>query len=263
MRKDSFPLVATRITPRSTPQEVKDMRSIATIALAAAVLLLVPVASRADLTTYTQNFEGLVQTDPAALGNDGWKVFGNVFSPDHSVYYYGYGVYPAPNNAGGFCGIDLTPEPGYAAQDMVVYSDYNNADHGVGNQIEANVFQEQTVGAADVGNTWTFRFDAKLGNLVAPTTALAFIKTLDPNAGWAMTNFITADMTSTPAAWSSYSLSILITPALSGQILQFGFANTCSNYLGSGVWYDNVDWRWNTATPARSSTWGSLKALYR
>jgi hypothetical protein len=227
--------------------------------LAAALLFLAPAASHAALTTYAQTFEGLVQADPSALGNNGWKVFANVFSPDGSTYYYGYGPFPAPNNAGGFCGLDVN-QGGYAqgTQQLVVYSDYNNADHGVGNRIESNTFQERTIAAGDVGQTWVFRFDAKKGNLESPTTALAFIKTLDPNNGYAMTNFITADMTSIPATWGSHSLSITITPALSGQILQFGFANTASNYKASGIFYDNVSFALDgTAVPA-SGPWGLL-----
>jgi hypothetical protein len=239
------------------------MKSKVTTLLAAAFLVVAPVTSQAALATYSQNFETLNQAAGDALSADGWKIFANVFSPDHSVYYYGYGVFPAPNNTGGFCGVDFTPEPGHAAQDMVVYSDYNNGDHANGNQIEANVFQEQVIDAADVNSTWTFRFDAKRGNIEAPTTALAFIKTLDPNAGYAMSNFITVDMTAVPAAWGSYEASLTITPALAGQILQFGFANTCSNYKGSGVFYDNVSFSKNFATPTHQTTWGSLKSLYR
>ena len=234
-----------------------------TTALAAAFLLVAPLASHAALANYSQDFEALAQASPTALGADGWKVFGNVFSPDHSVYYYGYGPFPAPNNAGGFCGIDFTPEPGHAAQDLVVYSDYNNGDHGAGNQIEANVFQEQTVDAADVGSSWTFRFDAKLGNLVAPTTALAFIKTLNPAAGWAMTNFITVDMTAIPSTWNAYSLTIAIDPSLAGQILQFGFANTCTSYNPSGVFYDNVSFRKDVPVSTTHTSWGRVKALFR
>ena len=239
------------------------MRSKVTCALAAAFLVLTPVAGRADLASYTQNFETLVQTDPGALSGNGWLVFANVFSPDHTVYYYGYGPFPAPNNTGGFCGIDFTSDPGQAAQDLVVYSDYLNGDHAAGNQIEANVFQQQTIGAADVGNTWTFEFDAKMGNLVAPSTALAFIKTLDPGAGYATTNFVVADMTGIPSTWGTYTVALTITPGLVGQILQFGFANTASNYTGSGVFYDNLSFSVDTPTPATSTSWGKLKSLYR
>jgi hypothetical protein len=239
------------------------MRPKVTIALVAAFLLAAPLASHAALANYAQDFESLTQASPTALGDDGWKVFGNVFSPDFSVYYYGYGTFPAPNNAGGFCGIDFTPEPGYAAQDLVVFSDYNNGDHAAGNQIEANVFQEQTVDAADVGSTWIFRFDAKLGNLVPPTTALAFIKTLNPAAGYATTNFITADMTATPSTWSPYFLAIVIDPSLAGQILQFGFSNRCTGYAPSGVFYDNVSFQKDVPVSTTQTSWGRLKALYR
>ena len=150
---------------------------------------------------------------------------------------------PRPTAAPAFCGIDLGqggPEQG--DQQLVVYNDYNNGNHGDGQRIiEANVFQEQTIGAADVGNTWRFEFDAKRGNIEGASTALAFFKTLDPAAGWAMTNFITVDMTSIPDTWGSYSLSIFIDPSLEGQILQFGFVNWASNYEGSGIFYDNLN----------------------
>lgn len=235
-----------------------------TTALAAACLLLAATTSHADLSIYGQDFESLVQANPAALQSDGWLVFGNVFSPDHSAYYYGYGPFPAPNNTGAFCGIDLLPGiPPQGLQDLVVYSDYNNGDHAAGNQIEANTFQQQTIGAANVGSTWTFKFDAKLGNLETPTTALAFIKTLDPSSGYATTHFVTVDMTSIPSTWNQYSMSLNIDPSLVGQILQFGFANTASNYKGSGVFYDNVSFRPDQATSAVRKTWASVKQLYR
>jgi hypothetical protein len=240
------------------------MSSKATTAFAAAFLLLAPVASHAALSVYSQDFEALSQPAPNALSADGWKIFANVFSPDHTVYYYGYGVFPAPNNTGGFCGIDFlpgTPPQGY--QDLVVYSDYNNGDHANGNQIEANVFQEQTVSAPDVGGTWKFRFDAKLGNLEAPSTAFAFIKTLDPGAGYAMTHFVTANMTAIPSTWGTFEISLAIDPALVGQILQFGFMNTASNYKGSGVFYDNISLRNDSVVPTRTTSWGRVKSLYR
>ncbi len=109
-----------------------------------------------------------------------------------------------------------------------MYSDYGNADHAVGNLIESNLFQEQVIPVGATG-VWYFTFDAKMGNLGGASTALAFIKTLDPNAGWAMTNFITADMTFIPTTWGDYMVSIDVT-GLDGQILQFGFASTAANY---------------------------------
>jgi hypothetical protein len=173
-------------------------------------------------------------------------------------------VFPAPNGTPGFCSIAAGQGgPPQGAQQLVVYSDYNNADHAAGNQIEANVFQEQTIGAADVGATWVFVFEAKRGDLVSPTAAVAFIKTLDPNNGYATTNFITLDMASIPATWGAYFIPINITPGLVGQILQFGFNSTTSNYTASGVFYDNIRFHKDTPVSVKASTWGNVKKLYR
>jgi hypothetical protein len=210
--------------------------------IAGVLLCAVSTVSWADLAPYSQDFEGLVQTDPAALANNGWKVFGNVFGPDWS-YWYGYGPFPAPNGGPGFSAIDVGQGgPAQGAQQLVVYSDYNNGNHGDGSNaiIEANVFQEQTIGAGDVGRTWRFEFDARRGNIGGASMAGAFFKTLDPAAGYALTNYIPIDLTGISDAWDRYSLSIFIDPSLQGQILQFGFINWASNYEGSGIFYDNV-----------------------
>ena len=208
-----------------------------------ALLCLAPTAAFCDLAPYSQDFEGLDQADPAALSNDGWLIFANVFGPDWS-YWYGYGAFPAPNGGPGFSAIDMGQgSPAQGLQQLVVYSDYNNGNHGDGTNaiIEANVFQEQMIGSADVGNAYRFDFDAKRGNIELASMANAFIKTLDPNAGYATTNFITADMTNIDDLWESYSLSIYIDPSLEGQILQIGFVNWASRYEGSGIFYDNIN----------------------
>jgi len=237
------------------------------ITLAAAALMsLMAVASWAQLSTYSQDFESMNQADPAALSSDGWKVFGNVFDAGYN-YIYGYGVYPAPNNpiAPAFC-LVAAGEGGapQGAQQMVVFNDYNNQDHlnFPTRIIESNVFNEQIIGAGDVGNTWTFQWDAKLGDLAGASTAKAFIKTLDPN-NFATIVFLTADMTAIPTTWGTYSLNLLITPGLVGQILQFGFLNTSSNYTASGVFYDNISFDLMSTVAVQETTWGATKNLYR
>ena len=210
--------------------------------LAAGVLIcLIPAAGLA-LTPYSQDFETLIQPDISALANDGWLVFGNVSDPV-GTFLYGYGPFPAPNDGFGFCQIDLE-EGGVeqGLQQLVVFSDYNNGDHALGNLIESNTFQEQVVDAADVGNIWTFEFQAKMGNLELASTAVAFIKTLDPSSGWALTNFITLDMTTISTEWGGYSIRIAIDPSLENQVLQIGFANVATLYEGSGIFYDNILW---------------------
>lgn len=216
--------------------------------LAAVLLASLPVTGHAALTAYTQDFEALVKTSPTALSGNGWVIFGNVYSPDRSIYFYGYGTFPAPNGGNAFSAIvDLQGGVPQGNQQLSIYNDYNNLDHAIGRLIEANVFREQTIAAADVGDTWTFQFDAKLGNLVSPSTAAGFIKTLNPAAGFATTNFLTVNTTSIPATWGTYSVSLTITPDLVGQLLQFGFLCTASNYQASGVFYDNVSFT-RTAT---------------
>jgi hypothetical protein len=214
--------------------------------LVTALLCLAPSASLADLAPYSQDFEGLLsseedQPDQVALGNDGWLVFVNGFGPDWSLWYQ-YGPFPAPN--GGFGGPAFSAVvvgeggPDQGDQQLVVFSDYNNGNHGDGSNaiIESNVFQEQVIGAADVGKTWIFEFDAKRGNIEGASTAAAFFKIIGGSF-----IYIPLDMTNIPDTWDSYSLPITIAPEWVGSLLQFGFLNTASNFEGSGIFYDNVN----------------------
>ena len=242
------------------------MRNLVIVSLAVAALLCPLVAAAQPLAAYTQNFENLVQTDVNALANDGWVVYGNVFDTDRVTYLYGYGTYPAPNTGAAFCQITIG-EGGLeqGARQLVVFSDYENADHALGHYIESNVFHEQTVGAANVGESWIFEFDAKLGNLEGDSTAEAFIKTIDPGSGYATTNHFSADMTTIPATWNHYSLSITIDASLVGQLLQFGYSNTATLYRGAGVFYDNITFHLDDATgttPVRSMVDATLKQNY-
>ncbi len=228
------------------------------IVLVAAMLLVASVAFAQS--PYSQDFEALAPVD-GSLAADGWLIFGNVFDPGGG-YLYGYGVFPAPNNIGNWCDI-VTGQGGVdqGDQQLVMYSDYANADHGNGNLIESNLFQEWPI-AAGASGTWVFEFDAKMGDLGGASTALAFIKTLDPNAGYAMTNFITYDTTMLPTTWGTYMLSIDIT-GLDNQLIQIGFSTTATNYEPSGVFYDNINFYEDGTSPVEESTWGGIKALYR
>jgi hypothetical protein len=218
---------------------------------------------------YSEDFESLDQTSGAALGTApggaGFLVFGNEFQPDGTPIQ-GYGPFSAPNGTPGFCSIALGQGGGpQGEQVLVVYSDYNNgANQEAGNLVEANTFQEpfsnpdSLITAADLG-TYTFSFDAKRGDINDPTvprcdptsveytpnppcdsTAVAFVKTLDPAAGFATTNNITLPMTAIPDTWNRYSITLVVDGALIGQVLQVGFAATATNFEPSGVFYDNL-----------------------
>ncbi|MGD8438941.1 MAG: hypothetical protein PVG53_00285 [Holophagae bacterium] len=216
------------------------MSSFVHAVLSIVMLAVVSAVGWAAVTAYNQDFESMAPPSPGALLGDNWLVFANVYDST-GTYLYGYGPYQAPNDGAAFCAI-ATGQGGAAqgSQQLSVYSDYNNPDHGAGRLIESNVFQEQTIEAADAGTTVVFTFDAKLGNLDGASEAEAFIKTLDPGAGYAITNHVTIDMTTVPATWSTYSIELALDAGLVGQILQFGFTTLASNYEASGIYYDNV-----------------------
>ena len=226
----------------------------------AALACLLPAAALAALVPYNQNFETLNAASPTALSGDGWVVYGNVFAADGTTYLYGYGVFPAPNGSSAFCDVAVGQGgPLQGAQQLAVYSDYNNLDHGNGYIIESNVFHEQTITAASAGQRWVFAFDAKRGNLAGASTARAFIKTLNPAAGYATTNYIWLDMTTIPETWTNFSITIPVTAGLAGQLLQFGFSNTATFYEPSAIIYDNVVFGIDTASgvPTASATLGA------
>jgi hypothetical protein len=228
------------------------------LTLAVGLICLVPAASFA-LTPYSQDFETLLQPLPTALADDGWLVFGNVSAPD-GTYLYGYGAFPAPNTGAAFCQIDLLQGgPDQGLQQLSVFSDYENQDHAVGNLIESNVFQEQTIEPTDVGTRWAFKFQHKRGLLEAPSTALAFIKTLDPANGFELTNFFFADMTNISDEWGGSFLIIEIDEELVGQILQIGFSSTSTNFDPTGIFYDNIVWEedYTTSVPGGVPTLGA------
>jgi len=222
--------------------------------------LLIPAVGLA--ADHHQDYENLTHDDANALSGDGWLFYGNVFDSGGG-FLYGHGPWPCPNAQGNVC--DIAQGEGGAiqgAQQFNMYSDYNSAEHGNGNLVETNVFQEQIIDAGHVG-TYTFQFDGKRGNLTGASTAAAYIKTLDPGNGYAMTNYITQDMTTEPTTWDTYTLTIDIDAGMIGQILQFGFTTTATNYEASGVFYDNVWFTNDPSSPTAQSSWGSLKSLFR
>ena len=232
------------------------------IAAVSIVALFVIAPSAIAQTSYMQDFEGLSQTD-GALSGDGWLVYGNIFDPAGN-HIWGHGPWPAPNNQdpGNWC--DIVDGQGGGAQEiqqLVVYSDYGNGEHANGNLVESNLFQEQVVPVGALG-TWTFTFDAKMGDLAGASTALGFIKTLDPANGWATTNFIIADVTATPATWTDYSLSVDVA-GLDGQILQFGFMSVATNYEPCGIYYAKVAFSHDGTVSHDSASWSDVKTLFR
>ena len=201
---------------------------------------------------YVQDFEALDPAGPTALEDDGWLYFGNVFDAGGN-FKFGFGPFAAPTVSGQISGV-ATGEggPDQGDQQLVVFSNYDCCQPSDGHfngtdLVETIVFQEPWgtgnggIPASEIGNIFTFEFDAKRGNIEGATTAQAFIRTLDPNAGFATTNNVVFDTTNLPTDWGTYSIELdLSDPLLEGQILQFGFSTIASNFEGAGNFYDNV-----------------------
>ncbi|MGD2054697.1 MAG: VPLPA-CTERM sorting domain-containing protein [Gammaproteobacteria bacterium] len=217
------------------------------------MLTLAP-SSNAALVNYSQNFEALHQADPAALGNDGWRVFANVYNSD-KTFYRDYGVLVAPNGGAGFSTITTIQ----GNQQLKVFSDYSNSDHADGKWIEALVFQQQTISASEVGSIWNFTFDVKQGDQIPESSSNAYLRTF--NSALDMTSESIFNTTAFGTSWGTKTLSLEIDNSLVGQLLQFGFSSTASNYTPSGVLYDNISFSSAPAVPIPGAVWLMMSGL--
>ena len=188
---------------------------------------------------YSSDFESLAAASPTALSDASWTAYATVFSSGGG-YLYGYPSTP-PNGGSGFWGVTTDQAgPDQGVQGLVVFSDYyNQGAQTAGELVEASAFQQFPIFLEDAG-VYEFRFDAKAGNLIAPSKAQAFIKVLDPAANYATVASVTFDTSALPVTWGTYSIQLELIDSMEDMILQFGFSATASNNLGSGVFYDNV-----------------------
>ena len=64
------------------------------------------------------------------------------------------------NGGSGFSAVETGSQgSGQGLQYLNAYNDYNNGDHANGFRIDALVYQEQSIGQADVGKTYKMSFD--------------------------------------------------------------------------------------------------------
>ena len=221
------------------------------------------------LAIYAQDFEppmdpaagdALILDTAAEVPLGPWLFFANVFDGGGNLKF-NFGPFGAPNASVSpsdtFISAVVTGEGDapQGDQQLSVFSDYNCCDrdpitgllrqgHGNGtDQVEISVFQElNPIPNSLIGQRLTFSFDAKAGNIELATTAVAYIQTLNPLAGFNQTNFVPIEMTNIPNTWNRYEAILDLTdPLLEGQILQIGFRSVASDFQGSGIFYDNID----------------------
>lgn len=224
------------------------MSMVSPSAVSIALALALPASALAQVPPYSEDFEALQIGDPQALASTGWLAFGNVFDPGGG-FLFSYGPFPAPN--GGQAFSEVIPNSGTPAQgqqQLLVLSDYLNSEHGNGNLVEANVFQERIIDAAAVGKTFELEFDARNFDLQAPTTALAFIKVIDAQS-FTLNELVTVDTSALTQGWDTFTAEVTIDPSYAGDLLQFGFSNLTTSFVQSGVLYDNVRFEEKASAP--------------
>jgi hypothetical protein len=219
---------------------------LAMLVLIAAMLSLSP--GHAALVNYSQDFETLKQADPAALSNDGWRIFANIYDTDKTTLIDDYGIFVAPNNDAGFSTITVTD----SNQQLKTFSDYTNTAHADGKWIEALVFQQQLISAADVGSILSFTFDVKQGDQIPDSSSTAFLKTSSSGSS--------LDTTAYGTDWGTETLSLTIDNSMVGELVQFGFSTTATNYRASGVLYDNISFS-STVVPVPGAVWLMMSGL--
>ena len=246
--------------------------SLTTLALAATVAFA-PTSSAA-LATYTQNFEGMTPnqgfSDPDAvppfvndLDADGWQIYGivyltNPYNNPSAIIDGQYGAFPAANGDPGSIQGVATGQGGPSQGDVVLskYTDYNNQDALTdGKYVSASTYQEQTVGAGDVGSTWRFSYDAKMGNLEADSCAFAYILTQDLSPEGGAESFTSSDTTDLPVEWLRYFVDLNITADMVGDNLTFGFGAVATGTNGSGIFYDNLVFAQVSEVPVPAAVW--------
>lgn len=220
------------------------MKSNATAALAAAFLLLAPLAAHAAVTetvnpaTLTNGYMNVFELPV----NGGAYVFGNPWAPvDLTATWSGSNVTLGPNCIG-------DPSPFWYIG--------GGAPGNPGNKImEANLYAEPA--GSIPGQTVTFVGNVLSNTLTSAHTVIAFVKDFAPD--FSSFNFSSVAL---PASGTfSVSLATVNDPA---RHVQWGFQMT-----GPNVWitdlapFGSVTIAPDQATPARAATWGRVKSLYR
>lgn len=156
--------------------------------------------------------------------------------------------------------------PNQGSAQLKTYSDYNGwGPHNNGSQ---NVLTKtySILGAVDaslLGQTVTFSFDAKLGNITdTPTSSsTAFISVIKTSDGSYSDVSGATPVTNSDIAtdWATYSTSFLVDAGMIGEELQIGFSNQTTEQWGAtGMVYDNLS---VTSVPVPAAAWLMGSAL--
>ena len=136
-------------------------------------------------------------------------------------------------------------------QQLFAYSNYLSRGQS-SYYVDALTLQQQTIGADDLGSTWTFGFDAMQGDITGTSSASAWIRSID---GGNILGESLLDTTTLSFNWGSYTVSLYIDPSWEGKTLEFGVKSAATGYAMSGVYYDNLSLTGTSAVPIPAALW--------
>ena len=209
--------------------------------------------SHASLVNYSETFDSLTATSSAALSNAGFVNYSNTYADQGlSNLVSSAGPAQARNDYRAFAQV-VSGYGGAAqgSQQLFVYSNYLSRDQR-GYYVDALTLQQQTIGGADLGSTWTFGFDAMQGDITGTSSASAWIRAVDGEYVVGETLF---DTSSLGFDWGSYAVSLYIDPSWEGKTLEFGVNSAATGYTMSGVYYDNFSLTGTSAVPIPAAIW--------
>ena len=181
-------------------------------------------------TTYYDNIKGIgYESTPPPSGNSvtvatsqSWNGYVNAFNVSDNGYAFGF-PYGAADLRATATATSMTLEPNI----LIWTAEATNADwfdQGAATQtatkyIEASSYIEDNTLA---GSDLTFTGNVSVSDLGSEYTVVAFVKALDPNAGYATVVNNTADISST----GDFTASATAAELAAGYIIQYGFAVT-------------------------------------
>jgi len=233
-------------------------------AIVATSLLAVSASGQAAIS-YSEDFEGMNTASTTDLSGDGWLI-GNCLAGGGCWFGPGNGAPNSPaagvNGYSALVGDQGGPEQGNVQ--LSVFSDYNGWSPfgGAGDQtLDTFVYRDVgTIGLDDVGETITFSFDVKEGNIgssanTPSASAWAYINILEQTASYATLANIEVETTNVGTGWTVASVSLLIDAAWVGELMQIGFRNNTTEWDASGMYYDNLSVANASAVPVPAAAW--------
>lgn len=221
-------------------------------ALAISMAAAYAPASSAALS-YSSDFESFTTGDIEDY------VIGNIVNSGAGWFPGTYGAPGDYNN--GYSAIVDEGGAAQGSQNISVFSDYNPWSPftaGAGTTIETFVYRDVgLLDAGDIGSTYQFEFDSKLGNidfsLSASEAFIKVIKVSDSSFIELANNTWDASNIAGSTDWAeNIFIDLVVDAGMVGELVQIGWRTTATDYSSSAVYFDNVS---VSAVPVPAAVW--------